>query len=147
LSGRKVINYNFSSIITCEDLSLNVTGGGVKKGSLTHIWMLPNILSLRREIMSPRSKREYLETVYLRYKQATRSEKSSILDEFCVTHQCHRKHAIRIFRGFKRFTKPKARKRGKPSVYLNEAVLVPLKAIWLAANLPCSKRLKAMLPL
>jgi len=97
--------------------------------------------------MSPRSKREYLETVYLRYKQATRSEKTSILDEFCVTYQCHRKHAIRILRGFKRFTKPKARKRGKPSVYLNEAILAPLKAIWLAANLPCSKRLKAMLPM
>jgi hypothetical protein len=97
--------------------------------------------------MSPRSKREYLETVYLRYKQATRSEKSTILNEFCATYRCHRKHAIRVLRRFKRFTKPKARKRGKPSVYQIEAIITPMKAIWLAANLPCSKRLKVMLPI
>jgi hypothetical protein len=43
--------------------------------------------------MSPRSKREYLEAVYLRYKNATRHEKTAILDEFCATCDCHSKHA------------------------------------------------------
>ncbi len=43
--------------------------------------------------MSPRSKREYREAVHLRYKNATRSEKTAILDEFCATCGCHRKHA------------------------------------------------------
>jgi hypothetical protein len=97
--------------------------------------------------MSPRSKREYRETVYLRYKNATRSEKTAILNEFCATCGCHRKHAIRVLKRFKRFTKPKAKKRGKPSVYQNEAIINPLKKIWLTANLPCSKRLKVMLPI
>ena len=97
--------------------------------------------------MSPRSKREYREAVHLRYKNATRREKTAILDEFCATCGCHRKHAIRVLRRFKRFTKPKAKKRGKPSVYQNEAVRKPLKEIWLKANLPCSKRLKAILPI
>jgi len=97
--------------------------------------------------MSPRSKREYREAVYLRYKNATRQEKTAILDEFCATCGCHRKHAIRVLRRFKRFTKPKAKKRGKPAVYQKEEILKPLKEIWLAANLPCSKRLKAMLPI
>jgi hypothetical protein len=97
--------------------------------------------------MSPRSKQEYREAVYLRYKKASRHEKTIILDEFCATCRCHRKHAIRVLRRFKRFTKPKPRKRGKPSVYRREEILSPLKQIWLEANLPCSKRLKAILPL
>jgi len=82
-----------------------------------------------------------------KYKNATRREKTAILDEFCATYGCHRKHAIRILKRFKRLTKPKAKKKGKPSVYQNEAVLKPLKEIWLKANLPCSKRLKTILPL
>jgi hypothetical protein len=97
--------------------------------------------------MSPRSKREYREAVHLRYKNATRTEKTAILDEFCATCGCHRKHAIRVLKGFKRFTKPKAKKRGKPTVYQKEEIRKPLKKIWLTANLPCSKRLKVMLPI
>lgn len=97
--------------------------------------------------MSPRSKREYRETVHWRYKKASRKEKTAILNEFCATCGCHRKHAIRVLRGFKRFTKPKPKRRGKPSLYQNEAILNPLKEIWLAANLPCSKRLKVILPI
>jgi hypothetical protein len=95
--------------------------------------------------MSPQSKREYRETVHLRYKNANRNEKTAILDEFCATCGCHRKHAIRVLKGFKRFTKPKQKKRGKPPLYQNEAIIKPLKEIWLAANLPCSKRLKVIL--
>ena len=97
--------------------------------------------------MSPRSKREYREAIHLRYKNATRCEKTAILDEFCATCGYHRKHAIRVLRGFKRFTEPKAKRRGKLPVYQNEAITKPLKEIWLAANLPCSKRLKPMMPI
>ncbi|MBF8251588.1 MAG: hypothetical protein HW382_1216 [Deltaproteobacteria bacterium] len=64
--------------------------------------------------MSPQSKREYVEAVFLRYRKASRSEKSAILDEFCATCKCHRKHAIRVLRKFKRFVKPKAKKRAEP---------------------------------
>lgn len=97
--------------------------------------------------MSPRSKREYIEAVHLRYKRASKKEKTLILDEFCLNCSYHRKHAIRVLRSFRRFTKPKPKKRGKPSRYSKPSVLSPLKKIWLAANLPCSKRLKAVLPL
>jgi hypothetical protein len=51
----------------------------------------------------------------LRYKKANRNEKTAILDEFCATCGYHRKHAIRVLKGFKRFTKPKQKKRGNPS--------------------------------
>ena len=99
--------------------------------------------------MSPRSKKEYIEAIFLRYKKAPYKEKTIILDEFCVCATCgyHRKHAIRLLRRFRRFIKPRAKKRGRAPVYHQETILKPLKQIWLAANLPCSKRLRAILPL
>ena len=65
----------------------------------------------------------------------------------CATCGYHRKHAIRLLRRFRRFIKPRAKKRGRAPVYHQETILKPLKQIWLAANLPCSKRLRAILPL
>jgi hypothetical protein len=97
--------------------------------------------------MSPRSKKEYIEAIFLRYKHGSREEKTHILDEFCTICGYHRKHAIRLLKGFKRFTKPKTRRRGRIPVYQSDAILKPLKRIWLAANLPCSKRLKVIVPL
>ena len=97
--------------------------------------------------MSPRARMEYLEAIYLRYKKASLKEKTMILNEFCLNCGYHRKHAIRLLNHFKHFTKPKSKKRGKPSKYNKPSVLKPLKKIWLAANLPCSKRLKVILPL
>ena len=97
--------------------------------------------------MSPQAKEEYIEALYKRYKEASRQEKTSIINECCATCGYHRKHAIRRLRGYKRFTKPRKRKKGKPPVYNKEAIIRPLKQIWLAANLPCSKRLKAILPI
>jgi hypothetical protein len=97
--------------------------------------------------MSPRSKKEYLKAIYLRYKYVSRREKSTILDEFCLNCGYHRKHAIRLLKNFKRFAKPKYKKRGKPSVYNKPSIIEPLERIWFAANLPCSKRLKVVLSL
>src|SRR5512139_2307328 len=110
--------------------------------------MLPDNAPLKRGIvMSPRARMEYLETIYLRYKKASVKEKTLILNEFCLNCGYHRKHAIRLLNHFKRFTNPKPKQRGRPSIYNKASVLKPLKKIWLAANLPCSKRLKAILPL
>lgn len=110
--------------------------------------MLPeNIAQKEGYIMSPRSKREYLESIYLRYKRTTRKEKSIILNEYCLNCNYHRKHAIRVLGKFKRFTKPHPKKRGKPSIYNKTSVVTALKRIWLAGNLPCSKRLKTILSL
>lgn len=97
--------------------------------------------------MSPVSKREYVEAIFLRYKRASRKLKTVILNEFCATCGYHRKHAIRLLRKFKRFIKPKVKKKGRKPLYDKEAILKPLKRIWLASNLPCSKRLKVILPL
>jgi hypothetical protein len=97
--------------------------------------------------MSPRSKKEYLESIFLRYRKASIKGKTVILDEFCATCGFHRKHAIRVLRKFKRFTQPQPKKRGRVPLYCPDLLLKPLSRIWRTANLPCSKRLKALLPL
>jgi hypothetical protein len=97
--------------------------------------------------MSPQSKKEYRVAIVKRYKQGTKAQKSLILDEFCAAIGYHRKHAIRLLRGFKRFTKPLPKPRGRKPIYDSPELLKALKKIWLAANQPCSPRLKASLPL
>jgi hypothetical protein len=97
--------------------------------------------------MSPGARMECVESVYLRYKRASRKEKTKILDEFCINCDYHRKHAIRLLKNYKRFTKPEPKKRGAPSIYNKPSITEPLKRIWLAANLPCSKRLKVIIDL
>jgi hypothetical protein len=63
--------------------------------------------------MSPRSKREYIEAVHRRYKEASRSERTIMLNELCVTCGYNRKYAIRLLKGFKRLTKTPTPKKGK----------------------------------
>ena len=89
--------------------------------------------------MSPRSKREYLAAIVKRYRAASRSIKTVILNEFCSACGYHRKHALRLLRTFRRFTQKTPAKRGRKPVYDPEVLLVPLKRIWKAANLPVFK--------
>jgi len=96
--------------------------------------------------MSPEARMEYLKSIVTRYKQSSKKQKTAILDEFCTNSCYNRKYAIYLIYTFKRFTKPKPRKRGKPSKYNKPEIIEPIRKIWLAANLPCSKRLKAILP-
>lgn len=92
--------------------------------------------------MSPRSKKEYLEAVHPRYRKArTKEQKSAIITELCKIYKCHRKHAIRLLCKFKRFQKPKPKKRGKPPVYGHPDILKALEHIWLASGMPCASRL------
>ncbi len=94
--------------------------------------------------MSPRSKREYLLAVRLRYAQASRRAKGQILDEVCATLRCHRKSAIRVLTGPP--PRQTSRKRTPVPTY-SERTIGVLKAIWEAAGYPWSVRLKALLPL
>ncbi len=98
--------------------------------------------------MSPQSKKEYLEAIFPRYKKTTSKEqKTKIINELCETCNYHRKHAIRLLTKFKRFTKPKPRKRGKSSIYNQPSILDALERIWKDASMPCSKRLVTIIPL
>ncbi|MFC1566942.1 integrase [bacterium] len=97
--------------------------------------------------MSPKSKKEYLSIIAPRFKKSSRKQKSAILDEFCNVYRCHRKHAIRILYKHKRFIKPKYHKRGRKPIYDKNALIPILKKIWLDSYQPCSKLLKAAIPI
>lgn len=97
--------------------------------------------------MSPKSKREYLIITKERYNKAKRKKRSKILDEFCATYGCHRKHALRLLNTPLVAPIRKYKRQGRPPVYNNQLVKKVLECIWLKANLPCGKRLKAIIPL
>lgn len=92
--------------------------------------------------MSPAAKWEYMKDVSPRYHQASRAEKTRLLDEFCHVYRCHRKHAIRILNGpLPSAHRPK--RRGHQTYPAD--VLGILKAVWEAAGYPWSARLKVIL--
>lgn len=92
--------------------------------------------------MSLDEKKAYLKAIRGRYKQSNRKGKAQILNEFCAVCGYNRKYAIRILRrrSSKKHTKP-----GPPSHYKYEGLMIALKAIWLATDQMCSKRLKVAL--
>lgn len=96
--------------------------------------------------MSPTSKKEYFLAVQKRYESASRKQKSQILDEFCLTCCYHRDYAIRKLNKSPKRRPEKAGKPGPRLKYNHPELKKCLQEIWLAANLPCSKRLKAILP-
>jgi hypothetical protein len=94
--------------------------------------------------MSLSSKKEYLRNVNGRYQRAGREHKSRILDEFCANCGYHRKFALRLLN---RPLQASRRRPGPNPKYDPAQLLPPLKTIWLCAEQPCSKLLKATLPL
>ena len=98
--------------------------------------------------MSPTSKFEYLNQINKRYHNASKLEKGTILNEFCSNCGYNRKYAIRLLN---QKSPPKndweKRKRGPKKIYDHPDILKVLTKIWVATNLPCSKRLKAIIPI
>ena len=93
--------------------------------------------------MGHKSRKEYLLAIWARYQRVGRRFKSKILDEFCSVCGYSRKYAIGLLR-----RKPTQRtKKPGPKPKYDAEVLAPLKAMWLASEQMCSKRLKAALPI
>ena len=88
-------------------------------------------------------KSTYIEAIRKRYYQASKSEKSAILDELCAVTGFHRKHAIRILAtGHKKA--PKAS--GRQKQYSAESV-IHLKKLWHVMGRICSKKMVAAFPI
>jgi len=98
--------------------------------------------------MSPISKSEYLNSIKERYKNSSKSDKQLMLNEFCAVCGYNRKYAIRLLNS--KLT-PKAIKKlskgGRKKQYDDPRILEVLQEIWSKTNLPCSKRLKAIIPI
>jgi len=98
--------------------------------------------------MSPKSKKEYTSQIKSRYKDSTKQDKGLILDEFCNVCDFNRKHAIRILNSNpSQFHKHNLSKRGRKKYYTDPYIKEILWDVCVATNLPCSKILKAILPL
>lgn len=97
--------------------------------------------------MSNRSKREYLEAIRQRYRFGSKSLKRTILNEFCRICGYNRKYAIRLLNAKPQQRDPNKRRAGRRKLYHDPALLDFLKRLWVASNLACGKRLKAMIPL
>jgi hypothetical protein len=98
--------------------------------------------------MSPKSKKEYTAALRARYKKATKGEKKSMLNEFCAVCGYNRKYAIRLLKSKPPPSDPSGfSKRGRKKIYAHPLILKTIRNIWVTTNLPCSKRLKVILPL
>lgn len=95
------------------------------------------------ERISRKARGEILEAVRGRYRQATKTEKTRILDEVVALTNCHRKHAIRLLTAQQG---PASESTGVGKRVYDEAVREALIVIWEAADRICGKRLKAVLP-
>jgi len=96
--------------------------------------------------MSEASKTEVLMIMRGRYARRGRQARSRLLDELCALCSYERKYAIKLLGG-KRRVEGKARGRSGSKPTYGEAERTVLKVIWLAAEQPCGKRLKAAVPL
>ena len=90
------------------------------------------------------ARREVIQAVQERYAQASKPDKSRILDEFVALTGFHRKHAIRVLNGSLRDVR---RPRGNRARVYDDAVREALVVLWEASDRVCGKRLKPLLPL
>jgi len=97
--------------------------------------------------MSHQSKLEYLNEIRKRYKNSSKSEKGKILDEFCKICCYNRKYAIQLLQPSETKTKSNLSKRGRKREYDDPIIFKVIHHIWIKTNLPCSKRLKMIIPL
>ena len=93
--------------------------------------------------ISTATRTEVIGAIRNRYRQASKKDKSRMLDEFMAIAGCHRKHAVRLLGQCDQVTDrtvPKGQR-----IY-NEAVRQVLIVVWEASDRICGKRLKAALP-
>ena len=88
--------------------------------------------------MGNEAKRQYLNRIRLRYQNASKSAKSTILNEFCLVCGYHRKYAIRLLtKGAIARKRPPGRKRR----YGND-LIAHIKELWFAMEQINGKRMK-----
>lgn len=96
--------------------------------------------------MSQNEKKAYYYAIKDRYLNATKKEKSIILNEFCIVCGYNKKYAIRLLNKVEpKFHRKKSP--GRKAVYSSIEFIKVLKTIWIATDYLCSKRLKSAIPL
>lgn len=96
--------------------------------------------------MSKESRREVLARMRVRYRGRGREGRSRLVDEVVAMCGYERKYAIKLLNGTRRLAGG-GRRRGGPKPRYGPPELEVLKTVWLAAEQPCGKRLKAAIGL
>jgi hypothetical protein len=99
---------------------------------------------MERRRMAQQSKREYLESIYVRYRHSGRAQKQRILDEFMRVCGYHRKYAIGLLNRPLPERRPRRVSTRRPRY--SAAVIDVLAELWTASGYLCAVRLKAALP-
>ena len=86
-----------------------------------------------------------MEQALQRYGKRGREGRSRLLDEVCELCGYERKYAIKVLGGKRAIIGSSGRKRGGSQAIYGVAEREVIKTIWLAAEQPCGKRLKAAL--
>ena len=91
--------------------------------------------------MSQKSKRELLAALRPRYRQATRTEKGTILDELVATTGYHRKYAVQLLSH-----SPRHHQRGRRASWrkYTSDVVYALEKVWRVANCICPELVEAL---
>ena len=93
--------------------------------------------------LSMATRKELIAAVGQRYREASKIERTKILDEFAELTKYHRKHAIRVLTTAR--CEP-GQCQARNRLY-DEAVRQALIMLWEAADRLCGKRLKALIPM
>ena len=93
--------------------------------------------------ISTATRTEVLEAFLGRYREASKRDKTRMLNEFVAMVGCHRKHAVRLLG---QSDEPVERKVPRGRRIYDEAVRQALIVVWEASDRICGKRLKAALP-
>lgn len=96
--------------------------------------------------MSREAIQEYLKSIQIRYRRASKELKWLLLNEFCATTGYNRKYAIRKLNARLGKEANKATPRQRKPTY-GHTVISVLASVWEVAGYPCSVRLKALLAL
>ena len=97
--------------------------------------------------MSARSRGEVLGQARWRYEKRGKQGRSQLLDEICALCGYERKYASKVLAGKRPIVGNGAKRRGGSQAVYGVAEREVLKVIWLAAEQPCGKGLKAALEL
>src|SRR5437773_9040753 len=97
--------------------------------------------------MSATSRREVLKQARPRYGGRGKAGRSRLLNEICVLCGYERKYASKLLRGRRPIAGESGKCGGGSQRIYAAAEREVIKAIWLSAEQPCGKRLKAAMPL
>jgi hypothetical protein len=93
--------------------------------------------------MGTKTKWECFRAIYQRYRKASLSVKTQILEEFCHVCGYNRKYAITKLNGPAPQLKPPPKRQRRSRTYTSQALAI-LQAVWEASGYPWSVRLKAL---